>query len=91
MSSIYVTTDGTYGDASDLQIFRTNHWTPQMFDALDSESDSRKIELAKHFSDVDNHEFEIQMIPADRKEGNPLIPLNVCSVCDLSPSQLSND
>lgn len=50
MSKIFVTDDGTWGDAEDLHIFDTTNWTQEQFDEFDSESDNGKLALAKEFS-----------------------------------------
>ena len=85
---MYVTADGTYGNANEMKTFSTAHWTEDMYEAFEESHDNGRWDLATHFADENNHIFEIEMRPADRNEDNPLIPLNVCTECDLSPSQL---
>jgi predicted RNA-binding Zn-ribbon protein involved in translation (DUF1610 family) len=53
MSRIFVTSDGTWGDAEDLRIFDTTNWTDEQFEEFDNANDNSKLELAEEFSQVD--------------------------------------
>ena len=88
---MFVTPDGTYGDASEVKTFSTKHWTDDMYEEFYNSSDNDRWDLADHFSNPENHTFEIEQRHADGDSSNPLIPLNVCTECDLSPSQLFKD
>ena len=54
MSKVFVTSDGTWGDANDLFIFDTTNWTDEQYEEFSETSDSDRLRLAKEYSEITN-------------------------------------
>ena len=78
MTTTYFSSDGSYGDASNIVLAKTDDWTPAMWQAIDEAGDYDRVELAEHFM-TEWHDFE---------EGSGDF---FCATCNLTPRELPKE
>lgn len=76
----------SYGDASNLVVFDTGHWTPEMWNYLRSVNPTKQKERAIHYqSAIHNFIVRERWIPEVRATKE----ISACEICHLTPAELN--